>query len=618
VLEIVFVLDRRQNAFFGERVEVMRDELGALGVRSTVSLDGFPEPVDGRVYALVPPHEWVALHGGEAPPPELLSRTLVICAEQPGSTFFDSNEPLARGAGAVFDISPASVAEWRWRGIAAERLTLGYTARWAAPSLDEPRDVDVAFLGCASERRNRLLASYAPLLARRRCRLLLSDNVRPQTPDTPGFLIGPDKRELLRRTRVLLNVHVSERPYFEHLRVVEAILSGAVVVTEPGTGSEPLAAGTDFLCGRPESLGQLAAELAENDDRRRPIQQEAFATLAAHPLSAAAERFASAAAEQARSAPRARRAPWRPPPRDLPSPASQYGTEDPEADPARRALKQLRLESIETRRRLARLEAALSGERRGAVEIVERTPAHAAARPEISVIVALFNHEAHIEQALDSVAASTTRGTEVIVVDDGSEDSSAGRAREWLRAHPSAAALLVRHRWNRGLPHARNTALDLARAPLTFVLDADNALYRHGLARLAGALGSDPEASFAYGIIEGFDGAGPTGLVSYAAWDPERLRVMNYVDAMALVRTQALRALGGYVTDPRLHGWEDYDLWCGMANRGWRGVSVPEIVGRYRVAQHSMLRSTTQISNVDAFSVLSERHPRLMAGAGWR
>jgi len=41
-------------------------------------------------------------------------------------------------------------------------------------------------------------------------------------------------------------------------------------------------------------------------------------------------------------------------------------------------------------------------------------------------------------------------------------------------------------------------------------------------------------------------------------------------------------------------------------------------VGRYRVAQHSMLRSTTQISNVDAFSVLSERHPRLMAGAGWR
>ena len=133
MLEIVFVLDPRQNAFFGELVEAVRDELGALGVSSTVSLDGFPEPVEGRVYALVPPHEWVALHGGETPPPELLSRTLVICAEQPGSSFFDSNEPLARGAGAGSPPSgsrsgtrragprPASTshATWTWHSWAA-------------------------------------------------------------------------------------------------------------------------------------------------------------------------------------------------------------------------------------------------------------------------------------------------------------------------------------------------------------------------------------------------------------------------------------------------------------------------------------------------------------------
>jgi glycosyltransferase involved in cell wall biosynthesis len=201
------------------------------------------------------------------------------------------------------------------------------------------------------------------------------------------------------------------------------------------------------------------------------------------------------------------------------------------------------------------------------------------------------------------------------VVDDGSEDGSGARAREWMAAHPRVPALLVRHRWNRGLPHARNTAIDFARAPLTFVLDADNALYPRGLARLVQALESDRDASFAYGILQCFEGSGPTDLLSYAPWEPGRLRVMNFVDAMALVRTRALRALGGYATDPRLHGWEDYDLWCGMASRGWRGVSVPEIVGRYRVAAHSMLRATTQISNVDARSVLEERHPGLMAAA---
>ena len=230
-----------------------------------------------------------------------MKRTVAICAEQPGTSFFDGNEPLARAAGAVFDISPASVAEWHRRGIAAERLTLGYTPRWAAPRLDLERDVHVTFLGTASARRNRLLASYAPVLARRPCRLVMVDMGRPQPVGSPGFLTGPRKRSLLERTRVLLNVHVSDRPYFEHLRVTEAILSGAVVVSEPGRGIDPLIPGVDLACGRPESLAHLASQLADDEELRGQMQAAAWAKLAEHPLSAAAERLATAAAGLART-----------------------------------------------------------------------------------------------------------------------------------------------------------------------------------------------------------------------------------------------------------------------------------------------------------------------------
>ena len=194
-----------------------------------------------------------------------------------------------------------------------------------------------------------------------------------------------------------------------------------------------------------------------------------------------------------------------------PAPTRRRGLpgEDPDVAVAHRALKQLRLEGIDMRRRLARLETELAGEGRGAVEVVARTPSYASARPDVSVIVALFNHERHIAEALDSVALSTLREAEAVVVDDGSEDGSSGRATEWMAAHPSVPAVLVRHRWNRGLPHAHNTALDFARAPLTFVLDADNVLYPHGLTRLAAALASEPDASFAYGILQCFEARGP-------------------------------------------------------------------------------------------------------------
>ena len=615
MLEITFVLGRRQNLFFAELVQVIRDELSALGVRSSVSLDGFPAVQPGRVYALVPPHEWVTLHGGAIPPADLMARTLVICAEQPGTSYFEGNHALAALAGAVFDISPLSVAEWHRRGIAAERFMLGYTARWATPMLDTPRDVDIAFLGCASERRNRLLASYAPVLARRRCSITVGDNHRPNYAEAPGYLTGACKRDLLARTRVLLNLHVGERPYFEQLRAVEAMLSGAVLVSEHSIGTDPFAAGSDFLSGRPEALAHLAVELLENDERRRALQQSAAARLAEHPLSAAAERFAEVAAELDRAAPRPARAAWCPPETlEFPVPPPCDTTNDPEAATARRALKQLRLEGIETRRRIARLEATLLGGHRGAVEMVERTPSYAAARPRVSVLVSLFNQERHIEEALDSVAMSTFRSTEIVVVDDASEDRSGELAAAWIAAHPHAAAILLRHRWNRGLPHARNAALDFARAPFSFVLDADNVLYRHGLERLTEALDSDPSATFAYGILECFAGTGPVGLISYGSWQPELLRAKNYVDAMALLRTDRLRELRGYATDPRLHGWEDYDLWCRVAEEGGHATAVAEIVGRYRIAEHSMLRSTSQLSNAEAFSVLAERSPQLMAG----
>ena len=82
---------------------------------------------------------------------------------------------------------------------------------------------------------------------------------------------------------------------------------------------------------------------------------------------------------------------------------------------------------------------------------------------------------------------------------------------------------------------------------------------------------------------------------------------------MALWRTTALRELGGYTTELRLHGWEDYDLFCRVAERGLHGVLVPEILGRYRVRGHSML-SVTDISTRAAVSMLIERHPNVMRG----
>ena len=64
---------------------------------------------------------------------------------------------------------------------------------------------------------------------------------------------------------------------------------------------------------------------------------------------------------------------------------------------------------------------------------------------------------------------------------------------------------------------------------------------------------------------------------------------------MAMMRRSALLEVGGYVTDPRLYGWEDFALWCAFADRGWGAVRVAEILARYRLALHSMI----SVTNID-------------------
>ncbi len=65
---------------------------------------------------------------------------------------------------------------------------------------------------------------------------------------------------------------------------------------------------------------------------------------------------------------------------------------------------------------------------------------------------------------------------------------------------------------------------------------------------------------------------------------------------MAMIRVAELRELGGYTTELTLYGWEDYDLWCRMAERGMRGVHVPEILAAYRESYTGMAWSISNIS----------------------
>jgi GT2 family glycosyltransferase len=628
--ELAFVMSPRQNYFFHEIVSAVRHELDAQGIRSSLH-ERFPEARSDRVFVLVPPHEYVALEGKDKlPSDQLLARTIFICAEQPGTVHFTDNLELAPRAGAVFDINPRSVELFRERaGVEAKFLALGYTGFWDHYDPDRERDIDVLFLGSASPRRLRYLSLYGPLLSRWKTHLRISDNSAPNTGSSTSF-VTDEKWDLLSRAKILVNVHQGEEPYFEWLRAMDAIHCGAVIVSERSEGFEPLRSGHNVFFGDPRSLGYMVDGLLADPAYLAQIGQETYDFVKwSMPFAASVAELAGAArtlvarpipADPAPPIVVTDRAPIGPPP--TPAPSVVHDTEST-LSLLRAGLKDSRLDLMALRRQLARMEAAIRSARSEPPALVERvheTPAWGArSASKVSTITALYNYRDLISLALDSVAASSFGDVESVIVDDGSSDGSADAVIEWMDAHPEIPVLLLRHPINRGLGAARNTAVDFARGEFAFVLDSDNVLYPRCLGALVDALEEDSEAVFAYPILEAFGlvdsyvEMGGSPLVSYHGWNPAIFRHANYIDALSMIRLADLRRLGGYATDRRLFGWEDYDLWCAIAEEGRYGRQVPEILARYRVSPSSM-RSLTNLSEADAMTALIERHPTLMDG----
>jgi hypothetical protein len=602
-----------QNVFFAEILNAFAGALRRRGIGVVESVDHFAAPQDDLVYLFIP-HEYMPLVEVAAHPTRAqLRRTVAICTEQPGTQWFDTAAPTAAAAGGVVDINAVGAAELARRGIPARHVALGYVPEWDVWQGDEarPRSLDVVFMGGYTSRRAEVIARCGSVLRERTSALVLVESVVPQRAGGAHFLSGTDKAGLLREARTLLNVHRSELAYMEWHRVLGAVLNGAVVVTEHALGVEPFAPGEHFISASAASVPTVLEALLEDPEREARIRRTAYAFVRdAMPEAAMGDALAEVIADLAAQPWLSRRggasapAPLAPPRR-----VAEYelAARNDGMDGARMALKHLVVRQRQLERELRELRETLAGARY--VDRVERIGPKLAA-PRVSVVLTVYDYADHVGDALRSVALGDLRDIEVVVVDDASTDDSVEVVLRAQAEHSWLPVTLVRRGRNGGLPAARNLGIRLARADYVFILDADNEVEPRGIRQLAEALDAHPEAGFAYGTIGGFTADGPADLLSWLDWDPERLRYGNFVDAMAMLRRTAWEAAGGYTEDPTLYGWEDFALWCAMADAGVTGIHLRTIVARYRLSPHSMI-ALTRIDVSAAWATLLRRFPSL-------
>jgi len=213
----------------------------------------------------------------------------------------------------------------------------------------------------------------------------------------------------------------------------------------------------------------------------------------------------------------------------------------------------------------------------------------------VSVIIPAYNAAATIAATVASALGQTYGDLEVIVVDDGSTDSTAAIVADFARADPRLR--LLRYP-NGGQAIARNRGIAAAVGELITFLDADDQWTPEKVAEQVRALDENPEAAIAYGWTDYVDGAGRLlhrgSYVSLSGRVLMALTQVNFIESgsNAMVRRSALEAIaaatadGGGPFEPALVPSEDWDLWLRLAERfAFVAIARPQV--RYRVAEES-------------------------------
>lgn len=207
----------------------------------------------------------------------------------------------------------------------------------------------------------------------------------------------------------------------------------------------------------------------------------------------------------------------------------------------------------------------------------------------VSVIIPVFNSQRTIRETINSVLNQTHSDLEIIVIDDGSQDSTA----EIVSAIDDPRIRLFSYP-NAGQAESRNRGIAKASGNYIAFLDADDLWTPDKLEAQLKALAMYPKAAVAYSWVDRIDERGQfIGRGSYISVSGDvysKLLLIDFLEngSNPLVRTQAISEVGGF--DPSLVPAEDWDLWLKLA-RKYEFAIVPSVQVLYRISTQSISAS---------------------------
>ena len=201
-------------------------------------------------------------------------------------------------------------------------------------------------------------------------------------------------------------------------------------------------------------------------------------------------------------------------------------------------------------------------------------------KPLVTVLMSVYNAEAYLPEAVESILAQTYRDFEFLIIDDASTD----RNTSIINDYQDHRIRLIRNPTNLGLTKSLNKGLAQVKGKYIARMDADDVSYPLRLEQQVNFMEAHPAVGLCgtwgrlLGLPDDYDRTFPTRnndlQVALLCYNP-------FIHPSVILRASALRELDTPF-DERFRYAQDYELWSRLSEQ-WEIANLPDVLIGYRI-----------------------------------
>lgn len=208
--------------------------------------------------------------------------------------------------------------------------------------------------------------------------------------------------------------------------------------------------------------------------------------------------------------------------------------------------------------------------------------------PLVTVFIPVYNSEEYLQESLKSITSQTYKNMEILLVDDGSTDSSI----DIINSFEDSRIKLIENPGNKGIPYTRNVGLREAKGKYMAIMDSDDISMPNRIQEQVDYLETHPSIDALGTFYIKFDQKNEKKITTeFISSEDVKASLLFHTpisNPSSIVRLESIKEIG-LMYNPDFFVSQDYGFWAELSKAGKLEI-LPKYLLKYRTGHENITK----------------------------